>query len=394
MTALTAERPVAVEPATTASSPTGRDLWRLSRGPLAIAVLIGVIAVIAVLVQPNGRQGLLDPDATSREGSHALATLLRERGIEVTRVTSVAEVLSDDARDTTVLVTRPTLLPRTQLQELATGAADLVVVTPDSSTLDDLGVAASVVDVASIRERGAGCSLRAAVLAGSAETGGVLFGVSDPDLPQCYTSGGAPSLVQLRDGARAVTLIGAPTPFTNGRIAHSGNAALTMNLLGAKPRVVWLVPSFQSAVADSDQKSLVSLLPDRLWLIVGQLAFAVFVLALWRARRLGPVVSEPLPVVVRAAETVEGRARLYEAARAHDRAADALRSAARNRLAGLLGLPPDVDPAGLTQSVTGRSGRSAVNVHELLYGAAPPDDAALVRLADDLDALSQEVRRS
>jgi hypothetical protein len=32
-------------------------------------------------------------------------------------------------------------------------------------------------------------------------------------------------------------------------------------------------------------------------------------------------------------------------------------------------------------------------VGSLLYGAAPADDAALVRLADDLDALEREVRR-
>jgi hypothetical protein len=29
-----------------------------------------------------------------------------------------------------------------------------------------------------------------------------------------------------------------------------------------------------------------------------------------------------------------------------------------------------------------------------LYGAAPADDAALVRLAGDLDALEREIRRS
>jgi hypothetical protein len=32
-------------------------------------------------------------------------------------------------------------------------------------------------------------------------------------------------------------------------------------------------------------------------------------------------------------------------------------------------------------------------VAALLYGAAPADDGALVRLADDLDALEREVRR-
>ena len=47
------------------------------------------------------------------------------------------------------------------------------------------------------------------------------------------------------------------------------------------------------------------------WLIlVGLLVVA------WRARRLGGVVREPLAVVVRAAELVEGHGRLYERAQA------------------------------------------------------------------------------
>ena len=36
----------------------------------------------------------------------------------------------------------------------------------------------------------------------------------------------------------------------------------------------------------------------------------------------------------------------------------------------------------------------AAHVAGLLYGAAPAEDSALVRLADDLDALEREVRRS
>ena len=62
--------------------------------------------------------------------------------------------------------------------------------------------------------------------------------------------------------------------------------------------------------------------------------------ALWRARRLGPLVTERLPVAIRASETTEGRARLYRKANARDRAAAALRSATRTRLAPLIGVPP------------------------------------------------------
>jgi hypothetical protein len=44
-------------------------------------------------------------------------------------------------------------------------------------------------------------------------------------------------------------------------------------------------------------------------------------------------------------------------------------------------------------AVATRTSRPPSEVATLLYGAAPADDAALVRLADDLDALEREVSR-
>jgi hypothetical protein len=105
------------------------------------------------------------------------------------------------------------------------------------------------------------------------------------------------------------------------------------------------------------------------------------------------VVAEPLPVGVRAAETVEGRARLYRRAGARDTAAEALRAGLRSRLVPLLGQPARSEPPAVVDAVAARSRRTPPEVAALLYGAAPADDAALVRLADELDVLEREVRR-
>jgi hypothetical protein len=113
---------------------------------------------------------------------------------------------------------------------------------------------------------------------------------------------------------------------------------------------------------------------------------------LWRARRLGPVVREPLPVVVRASEAVEGRARLYRRAGAREHAAETLREATRARLRPLVGLPPDAAAGELVGAVAARVGRR--DVGGLLYGPPPGDDAGLVALARALDECEGEVRRS
>jgi hypothetical protein len=102
-------------------------------------------------------------------------------------------------------------------------------------------------------------------------------------------------------------------------------------------------------------------------------------------------VTEPLPVVVRAAESVEGRGRLYRSAKARDRAADALRAASRDAAVRQLGLGLAEDPAALVEAAAGRTGRAPAEVHDLLYGPVPADDPALVRLADALTRFDSEV---
>ena len=121
---------------------------------------------------------------------------------------------------------------------------------------------------------------------------------------------------------------------------------------------------------------------------------------------MGRLVPEALPVVVRQAETVVGRARLYRRARSYDRAAEALRSGARDRLARRLGFAPGSDHDALVDAIALRlratggrdasnvNARGASSVNALLYGPTPADDHALVELARQLTALEQEVLKS
>ncbi|BFO22090.1 hypothetical protein SHKM778_84780 [Streptomyces sp. KM77-8] len=108
-----------------------------------------------------------------------------------------------------------------------------------------------------------------------------------------------------------------------------------------------------------------------------------------------PLVPEKLPVAIRASETVEGLARLYRKADARDRAATALRSTTRTRLAPLVGVPVSQAhaPEALLPALSAHLRGDGQSLHALLFGPPPSDDAALVRLADHLDALEREVRR-
>jgi hypothetical protein len=77
-----------------AGSPTVRARLRANRGLLLIGVLVVLASVLLGLARSSRAAGLLDPDATDPSGSHALATLLREQGVTVVRVTDTTAAVS------------------------------------------------------------------------------------------------------------------------------------------------------------------------------------------------------------------------------------------------------------------------------------------------------------
>jgi hypothetical protein len=86
---------------------------------------------------------------------------------------------------------------------------------------------------------------------------------------------------------------------------------------------------------------------------------------------------------------VEGHGRLYHARRSRDRAAAALRDAARGRILRSLRLPGSTDATAAAAALAARGKHSPGEVTDLLAGPVPADDAALIALADRLDALER-----
>ena len=369
-----------------------RVAWRQVRAPLAVVLALALLATAGFLLTGRRTTGDFDPEGIDRNGSRAVAELLRGNGVDVTRVTTVDGALAKVDDDSTVFVPQPSRLSPASLAKLVAGSgrAALVVAEPDA---DDLAALTADVTTAGTEPPGTrepACELAVARRAGAVQTGGATFDVAQGvDADRCYSSGGDPTLVRVG----RLTVLGLGTVFTNEALDEEGNAALALGLLGAGERVVWLLPRPGDPPPPADgEVGIADLLPDRVYYVGVALAVAAVLFAAWRGRRLGPVVVEPLPVVVRAAETVEGRARLYRSARARDRAAEALREGRRASLVAILGLAAD-DRAALVETVSARTGRTPVEVESLLYGAAPGDDRTLVRLADDLDTLDAEVRR-
>jgi Domain of unknown function (DUF4350) len=377
----------------TSVSPDVRRIWHGARIPLALLVLIFIAGALLLLGRGEQTHGALEPGSYEPGGAHALAKLLEDQGVDVRTVHTIAEADAEIGEDATLLVTAPDLAPAKRFDALRERAADVVLVTPGEPTLRDslpLVHQAGHSDVGTLPPQ---CTVAAAVAAGEVTLGGI--GYASPGARSCYPGeDGGGTLLQLADGGGTTTLLGSPAPLTNARLAEQGNAALGLRLLGAHPKLVWYLPTTSDPALDGSRRSIFDLIPDGWYFGAAQAFVAVALLALWRARRLGPVVTEPLPIVVRAAETAEGRARLYRRAKAAGHAGETLREAARGRLRTALGLPRDADPAALVESVSTRTGRPPQDVGAILYGPPVPDDPALVRLAGELDQVEREAGRT
>jgi hypothetical protein len=375
------------------TDPTIRQRARRNRA-LAAAGVVCVIGAFVVVLGSGTHGGDLDPRSYDHTGSHALATLLGQRGVRVTTQTDAALAAQDAVAGTTLVVVSPQFLADSELAQLSTTRADLVVVGAQLEQLHALGFAVAVEPGDSSKTREPACALAAATTAGSAQLGGDGYSLQNGG-QSCYPDGDAFALVRFTAGGRHVTLLSDGTPFENSSLPHEGNAALAIGLLDAHPDVEWLVPPLIAPESGSQgTTALTDLLPGRLKAAVVQLVIAVVVIALWRGRRLGRLVPEELPVVVRQSETVRGRSRLYRRARSLDRAAEALREGTRHRLGQRLGQGVRPQPAALVQAVATRAGQPAAQVDALLYGSTPTDDRALVTLAKALTALEQEVLRT
>lgn len=378
-----------------------RSRWQRARWPLAVGLAVLLAALLASLVRPTTSQVPFAPDSSEDNGARAAAEILREQGVRIDYVRTSGAALAAADAGSTLLVTGTYLLTAQQVEELAGTEADLVLAEPEPFHLDTLtGGAVSGASVPRAeRAVEAGCEHPDALAAGRILSRGAgLTQGSVAGAVLCFPAPDAPdtgAYAVVEDAGRRVVVLDDASLLTNERLAQEGHAALVLRTLGRDEHLVWYVPSFTDTGGEEDSAPpLSALLPSWTRALAAQVTVVAVALVLWRSRRLGRVVTEPLPVTVRAAETTVGRGRLYRRSRSRGHAAAALRAGTARRAAARVGLPRSAGAVEVIDALARATGRRTDEVAGLLYGPPPTDDAGLLRLAHLLDELESEVHRT
>lgn len=354
------------------------------------------ITIANVLAAPKDGRALSagNPGPT---GAQAAARILSAHGVRVEPVNDFASAmaaLSSRPGATLFLYDNGSYLDGGQLQQLTARTGHTVVVAPSFTTLEglDSGLqqAGVVPDGGEVLQPG--CSDADAGAAGPIRAPSAYLysgGVT------CYppgTDGTGTIGVVARSAAGNLTVIGSEQLMSNKELAREGNAALAIRTLGKSDTVVWYLPGVADFNNDASPPALNELAPAWTAYLGPWLILVAALAMVWRGRRMGPLVFEPLPVVVKAGETAYGRARLYQDARAVELARNNLRAGALVRLARHLRLGPDASADDVGRRAAAYVGWPESSVLDLL-AEMPAGEARLVQWAQELHKLEQEAAK-
>lgn len=350
---------------------------RLAFGALLVlGVLVG--AYLTAARQTQGPP--LDPTSTSPDGAKAVVELIGA----LASMEALDDVPGDDVDTALVLQDRFERDAQEALLEWVRGGGTLVVADVDSTlTPAVVGTHTGEVDVACTGDVPPGLADVDRIDVGDG------FGLeAPPGAGACGPAGDGAVVVVQDEGAGRIVSVGGPEAFTNRNLDEADNAVLAAALLAPDEgtRSAFLRPSL---LVGSGEKSLVDLVGTPVRAALAQLVIAFFVLALWRARRLGRPVAEPQPVAIESSELTQAVARLLGRADRPARAAAVLRDRARRDLSGPLGLGLDAPADEVVGAIVRRTGLSADQARRAAIDPVTSDDD-LVEVAGLLTQIRKE----
>lgn len=352
-------------------------------GLLVVGAIVLVVAVIAVIAPSGFDEGrYLDPASSEPGGTKALVLLLEGLGAQVE---VVHELPLDDHDVALVLEDRLGDAELDSMDAWVSGGGTLVV----ADTFSPLNPYTASVNANPEEPADRNCAI--AALAEVRSMSGTLEVLhADEGSVACFGDGAEGQVVIGPVGRGMVVALGGPEPFTNENIDEQDDAVLIAALLAPRPGTK--VALVGAAQVGEGGETIRDLLGDRVHQGLFQLAFGFLVYVLWRARRLGAPVSEPLPVEPAASELVRSMGRLLHQGETRDQVGRLLNDDMRRRLSRRLNLDPGLTDREVAVVAAARTGLAIERFEAVLVPSSLDTDRDLVALGVALEQIDREVR--
>lgn len=383
---------------------------RRKLGWITVVSLV-IVAWLAVLTwiafQPQRTEGDLGIDDETNQGAAGITSVLENQGIAVRPVQSMTQLRSELSShpEATVLFHDANSEMQNSSYERLEELAELVPAdqrvfagvpgTVAQYLLDgvDTTVQAPVIDQLEVNES---CRLDAAREA--TDINNIRSGVLLRDGAQgCFAFDTDDTGTEQPAYAYAETSEGSIVfadwqMLSNAGLHDNGTATLATWALGQSDIVIWFQPDFSLDPDHHGDLSPVQL-PDWVRMSIVWGVFVTGIFLLYIGRRTGPVITEPLPAEVSAAETTVGRGRMYAKGKHHGHALGMLQQASLARLARMLQLGPGTAPEAILAETATQLHRPVAELQQLY---SPPahelTSKDFVSWAQHLQQLEHQVR--
>lgn len=383
-----------------------RNHWK----PLAaVLAILTCFAIYLVYSGSDSNDRLLDTSSVDKRGAAGYVHLLKARGYDVDVARNgltIQTALNQAGADTTVMVAPDAAVYGGLGRSLQRSKASrIVLLSPSQQILSAAKIDAERLDrqsaVSTSTRPECSSELTAPVREVPASLSSTSYetenasAVCFPTVPavQGVSRGG---LLVFDKPNQTTIVLGTVHPLTNGYLATKDSAALGLSLVKGTKKVVWIDPKladFKNTTPTRQQPSRD--LPQKLSWMNSLKWWALFLIAMvgvWRGRRLGRIVTEYLPVMVKSSETARGLGRMYSSSKSYERSLQLLQSAASVRIAKLLGVHPSTSQQDLIVIIAQSLGRQEPEISTILCRKAN-SAADLVAGTANLDSLEHQIKR-
>lgn len=388
---MTATAPAAAPPR---RLPSKRWLWW-------VVPIVVILAVATFLTLRNPSDGVpLSPHNAAPNGARAMAQVLGQQGVDVERANSVDDLAETaSGADATAVIVGGSLLSEKQWRTVVerTPVERLVLVQPGPDALAALELDADqrygglgfTAEAACDLPEARGLLLEAEGTRYAPSTEGDALTTCFPSADSEVTGDQAGLLLHARaEGNRPeIFVVGSDDVLRNNAVLDGDNAAVGLRVLGHHDRLVWWNVSPSDIEYSEAPPARFPPWVVPVWIVT---ILSLVLLMIARGRRLGRLVTEPLPVVIQASETTRARGRLYRRAGDLERASAVLRQATRRRLASYLRVGRN--SSDLVTRAAQATHRDPDVIRHLLLGPPPTSESDLSVLARDLYDLEREIR--